>query len=30
MHETARAIVLAERRKTDGVAHFAAWLGLKL
>ncbi len=30
VHETARAIALAERRKSDSVAHFAHWLGLKL
>lgn len=29
VHETARAIALAERRKSDSIAHFTAWLGLK-
>lgn len=30
VHETARAIAQTERRKSDSVAHFAHWLGLKL
>ena len=28
VHETARAIVLSERRKSDSIAHFTSWLGL--
>ncbi|WP_237710575.1 hypothetical protein [Saccharopolyspora spinosa] len=30
VHETARAIALAERRKSDRIANFTAWLGLKV
>ncbi|PKW16203.1 helix-turn-helix protein [Saccharopolyspora spinosa] len=30
VHETARAIALAERRKSDSIANFTAWLGLKI
>ncbi|WP_246868959.1 helix-turn-helix domain-containing protein [Saccharopolyspora sp. ASAGF58] len=30
VHETARAIALAERRKSDSIANFTTWLGLKV
>ncbi|QUG99945.1 helix-turn-helix domain-containing protein [Saccharopolyspora erythraea] len=30
VHETARLIALAERRKSDSIAHFTAWLGIKV
>ena len=30
VHETVRAIVLAERRKSESIAHFTAWLGLRV
>ena len=30
VHETARAIVLAERRRSESIAHFTAWLGLRV
>ncbi|GAA0517872.1 hypothetical protein [Saccharopolyspora thermophila] len=30
VHETARAIALAERRESDSIAHFTAWLGIRV
>ncbi|RKT84215.1 helix-turn-helix domain-containing protein [Saccharopolyspora antimicrobica] len=30
VHETARMIALAEKRKSDSVANFVSWLGVKL
>lgn len=30
VRETARAIAMAERRKSDSIAHFTNWLGLKV
>jgi len=30
VRETARAIAVAERRKSDSIAHFTNWLGLKV